>query len=115
MSRCLGAKSVGACLDVLPAPAPAPRAREFRQGFGPYAAGERGMSKSGQKVESRPPEMASRVAEGSDAIDHLRNDPEIRRALALVLMRQAMKALEEAEEDRACCHCLLYTSPSPRD
>lgn len=62
------------------------------------------MSKSGQKVESRPPEMASRAAEGSDAIDHLRNDPKIRRALALVLMRQAMKALEEAEEERACCH-----------
>jgi hypothetical protein len=29
MSRCLGTKSVGACLDVLPAPAPAPSAREL--------------------------------------------------------------------------------------
>ncbi|MDF0543864.1 hypothetical protein PX699_16040 [Sphingobium sp. H39-3-25] len=62
------------------------------------------MSKTGQKLESRPPGTAGCGTEPTDAIDGLRDDPEIRRVLALVLIRQAMKALDQAGEDMACCH-----------
>jgi len=74
MSRCLGTKSVGACLDVLPAPAPAPSARELsgkahqhccdmsvppswrygtsREGLGRHPGGGTGADAAGSKSAS---------------------------------------------------------------
>ena len=56
MSRCPGTKSVGACLDVLPAPAPAPSAREF-VGRGaptrPLGSGAPGQSKWTISIRTR--------------------------------------------------------------
>lgn len=62
------------------------------------------MNKTGQELESSPPGTAACGTETTDAIDGLRDDPEIRRVLALVLIRQAMKALEQAGEDMASYH-----------
>ncbi|WP_371426254.1 hypothetical protein [Tardiphaga sp.] len=62
------------------------------------------MSKPEEKVVSRLPSAAACAEDPTNAVDRLRDDPEIRRALGLVLMQQAMKALEHAGEMKACCH-----------
>ena len=74
MSRCLGTKSVGACLDVLPAPAPAHGAGALRGG-----ATARKLARMDR-------------ARGSD-MDLSETDPTVTRALALALMRQAKEYL----------------------
>lgn len=85
MSRCLGTKSVGACLDVLPAPAPAPSARELLAGrtadcrWDLLGARDRGM-------DTNPSEQV------------------VARALALALLRQTLVYLGTAQEAAAAGH-----------
>lgn len=84
MSRCLGTKSVGACLDVLPAPAPAPRRGSC-------------LAKSAPRCSAD-----GRAPDGD--MDLNQKDPSVTRALALALMRQAGEYLGAIDEDEALVH-----------
>lgn len=85
MSRCLGTKSVGACLDVLPAPAPAHGAGAFWGGALARTLAETGRARGGD-------------------MDISDTDPTVTRALALALMRQAKDYLRATGDLDAAQH-----------
>ncbi len=62
------------------------------------------MTKSGRELVSGRAAATSCGTGAEGMSDPLQDDPKLRRALALVLMREAMASLEMAGEGPACCH-----------
>jgi len=94
MSRCLGTKSVGACLGVLPAPAPAPSARELL-----------GLAHRHCRLHARA---------WSAEMDQHGKDSVVTRALALALMRQALTLLNAVGETAPAVHLQMAVDTMAR-
>ena len=62
------------------------------------------MTNSGREIVPRRAKAAPRTPESIDIYDPQGIDSNVRRALAVVLMREAMAALEQAGEQMATCH-----------